>query len=160
MYKRQVLGPQLDDKATGASAKYTFGSVTVGATYMDRRWDTVLGEVKNKTWTAAAEWNISGPHVLQVAYGDTGESKGEGTVGVGGGGSSGTMPGGTDNSGYSTIALGYQYNMSKRTSVKLGWTRYDNDSNSTAHRAFNSASLLGGGGQELDNYALVVKHRF
>ena len=156
---RTVLGPQLDDKATGASAKYTFGSVTVGATYMDRRWDTVLGEVKNKTWTLATEWNISGPHVLMAAYGDTGESKGEGTVGVGGAGSSGTMPGGTDNSGYSTIALGYQYNLSKRTSMKIGWTRYDNDSNSTAHRPFNTPTLLGAG-QELDNYALVVKHRF
>ena len=156
---RTAIGPELDDRAWGASAKYTFGPVTVGATYMDRKWETVQGHVKHKTWTAAAEWNIAGPHVLMAAYGDTDDAKGEGTIGRGAAGSSGTELGGTNNSGYSTIALGYKYNMSKRTSIKVGWTRYDNDSNSASHRAFSSASLLGTG-QELDNYAVVVKHRF
>jgi predicted porin len=151
-----------DDRAWGASGRYAFGPLVLGMTYMDRKWETAVGgHTKNRTWTVAAEWTISGPHVLVAYYGATGDAKGNGpAIGNGGGGSTGATAVGSG-TGYDVINLAYQYNFSKRTSVKVGWTRYDNDSNSSANRGFGTGGQnLLATGQSLDNYAVIMKHRF
>lgn len=150
--------PELDDRAWGASARYAFGPVVLGMTFMDRKWETGVGATtKNRTWTIGGEWTIAGPHSLHFAYGDTSDSKGNGAA-VGGAGTGGAEAPGPD-TGYKAFSLAYRYAFSKRTTVKLGWTRYDNDSNSDALRLYNTASLIGNG-QAVDAVGFSVKHRF
>lgn len=148
---------ELDDRAWGASARYTFGPVLLGMTYMDRKWETGVGaHTKNRTWTIGGEWTIAGPHALHFAYGDTSDSKGNGAA-VGGTTGGAEAPGG--DTGYKAFSLAYQYSFSKRTTAKIGWLRYDNDSNSDAVRNYNTAALIGNG-QAQDSFSLVLKHRF
>jgi predicted porin len=150
-------GPELDDRAWGAAARYTVGPVRLGMTYMDRKWETGVGaSTKNRTWTIGGEWTIAGPHALHFAYGDTGDSKGNGAA-VGGTTGGAEAPGA--DTGYKAFSLAYQYSFSKRTTAKLGWVRYDNDANSDAVRPYNTAALIGNG-QALDSWSLVLKHRF
>lgn len=152
------VNPELDDRAWGASARYAFGPVVLGMTYMDRKWETGVGATtKNRTWTIGGEWTIAGPHALHFAYGDTSDSKGNGAA-VGGAGSGGAEAPGAD-TGYKAFSLAYQYSFSKRTTAKIGWVRYDNDSNSDALRLYNTAALIGNG-QAVDAVSFVVKHRF
>lgn len=148
--------PELSDRAWGLTGRYTFGPVLLGATYMDRKWETPTGEVKNRTWTVGAEWRIAGPHEIHVAYGDTGDSKGNSVTGIGGNGGA-EAPG--PDTGYKAFSLAYQYRFSKRTTAKIGWVRYDNDGNSDVLRLYNTAALLGNG-QDQDAVSLVLKHRF
>lgn len=156
-------GPELRDRAWGAVGRYTFGPVLLGMTYMDRKWETGVGAyTKNRTWTIGGVWTISGPHELHFAYGDTSDSKGNGAA-VGGTTGGAEAPG--PDTGYKAFTLGYQYAFSKRTTAKIGWTRFDNDANSDAVRNYNVSTLLPGGaananGQALDSFSLVLKHRF
>lgn len=152
------VDPELDDRAWGAVGRYTFGPVLLGVTYMDRKLErTATQTVKNRTWTIGGEWTIAGPHALHFAYGDTSDSKGNSTAAVGGttGGFEAVGP----DTGYKAFTLAYQYSFSKRTTAKIGWVRYDNDANSDAVRAYNTAALIGNG-QSQDSFSLVLKHRF
>jgi len=151
-----VGAAELEDRAWGAAARYAFGPLLVGMTYMDRKWETATGHVKNRTWTIGAEWTIAGPHAIHVAYGTTGDSKGNSATGIAGIGGA-EAPGG--DTGYKAYSLAYKYSFSKRTSAKIGWVRYDNDANSDAVRPYNTAALLGNG-QSLDSFSLILKHRF
>jgi predicted porin len=153
-----ATAPELDDKAWGASAAYTLGPVQAGITFMDRRWETATGDVKKKTWTIGAEWTIAGPHELHIAYGWTGDSKGSSLTGISPTAQGGAAAPGSD-TGYQAFTIGYQYAFSKRTTAKLGYTRMENDTNTSAIRANNSAVLLSDG-QDTANWALVVRHRF
>lgn len=142
------------DSAWGAAASYKFGSFTLGMTYMDRKWGSSAGDVSSTTWTVAGEWIVSGPHALVAYYGHTGDAKGTGSA------FSGHTGVGAD-TGYQNVNIAYRYNFSKRTSFKAGWTRYDNDANSKALKAFGTGgNALLSNGQSTDNYAVMVKHAF
>jgi len=171
-----TAGPDLSDRAWGASVRYTYGPVLAGATYMDRKWETSATQsVKNKTWTIGAEWNIAGPHTVGAFYGNTGDASGNATQNTAGSGGTATNPsvisgnGGVTNvgndTGYSVWSLTYTYAFSKRTKATLGYTRYDNDANSAAVRPYNTAATNGTAGtvingQALDVYAVSIKHSF
>jgi len=151
-------GPELDDRAWGAVGRYTIGPVLLGLTYMDRKWETsATTTTKNRTWTIGGEWTIAGPHALHFAYGDTSDAKGNSTVTVGGTTGGAEIPG--SDTGYKAFSLAYQYSFSKRTTAKVGWTRYDNDANSDSVRNYNTATLLQNGVAN-DSFSLVLKHRF
>jgi len=155
---------ELTDRAWGASARYTFGPVLLGMTYMDRKWEQPDGDLKNRTWTIGGVWTIAGPHQLHFAYGDTGDSKGNSRTRIGGQGGAEapqSAAGAVSDTGYSMYSLGYQYSLSKRTSVKFGWTHTSNDTNSRANYNYNTQSLSAAMiGQDQDSYSIIVKHRF
>jgi predicted porin len=152
-----VGGPNLDDKGYGAGVSYTFGkSIQVGATYLRREWETATGDVKKDTATIGVEWAIAGPHEIHAQYAWAGKSKGDSNTGIGGNGGAEAPGSGTGGDAWS---LAYQYNFSKRTSVKLGYTRVSNDSNSNVHRLGNTPGLIGDG-QDVDAYAFLIKHNF
>jgi predicted porin len=159
-----VGAAELTDRAWGAAARYRFGPVLLGATYMDRKWEQADGDLKNRTWTVGAVWTIAGPHQLHVHYGDTGDSKGSSATRIGGqGGAEAPVVGGVGrgDTGYSNFSLAYQYSFSKRTTAKIGWARTSNDTNSRALNAYNTQSLSAAMvGQDTDSWSLVVKHRF
>jgi predicted porin len=149
---------ELDDRAWALSGRYTIGPVRLGAMYLDRKWENnATQDSKKKTYTLGAEWTIAGPHQLHFAYGSTGDTKGSATANAIGGTGGAGLPG--SDTGYDAITLAYQYSFSKRTTAKLGWTRYDNDANSNSVRPYNAAASIGNG-QSFDSWALVLKHRF
>jgi predicted porin len=147
----------LDDRGWGVSAAYTFAkNIKLGATYLDRKWETPTGHVKKKTWTVGVEWQLAGPHSIEAQYAWAGNSKGDSATGIGGNGGA-EAPGGA--TGGDAWSLAYQYDFSKRTSVKLGYVRVDNDRNADVHRLGNTPALIGNG-QNVDSWAFLIKHNF
>jgi predicted porin len=147
-----------DDRAWGISAAYTFaGKVKVGATYLDARYETSpIHDLKKKTWTIGVEWNVAGPHEIHAQYADASNSKGNSPFGIGGnGGAEASGPG----TGGDAFQIGYRYNFSKRTWIKVAYTRVDNDSNSNSYRIGNTAPLLFNG-ENVDSFAFRIGHRF
>jgi predicted porin len=147
----------LDDRGWGLSAAYTFArTVKLGATYLDRRWETAPGaHTKKRTWSVGVEWDLSGPHSIEVQYAHAGNSRGDGGA-IGGNGGAEAPGSATGGDAYS---IAYQYDFSKRTSVKLGYIRVDNDRNADAHRLGNTPALIGNG-QKQDGWAFLIKHNF
>ena len=124
------VGGSNDDRGWTVSAAYTFmGKVKVGATYIDTRYETsAVTELKKKNWTVGVDWHIAGPHSLEGFYTRAGDSKGSG-VGIGGGNGPLAAPG--PDTGARQWEVVYNYRFSKRTNVGFGYTRVDNDANSS-----------------------------
>jgi predicted porin len=159
-YSQTPVGTQdLDDRAWGASVGYRFGSVRVGATYLDSKYETGPGtDLKKKSWTLGVEWRVAGPHSIEAHYASIGNSKGNSPIGVGGT-SNGAVEASGGDTGGNAWSLAYQYAFSKRTTVKLGYVRVDNDSNTNSYRVGNTANLLDNG-ENTDGWAILVKHNF
>jgi len=157
----------LDDHGFGISAAYTWGPVKIGATWLRREFDTAPGrELRADTATFGVDWAIAGPHSLQAQYTWAGDSKGNSLVGIGGNGgasASRAIVGGTEVSvsgtGADALSIAYSYAFSKRTRVKFGYVRYDNESNTARTRVGNTAALLGAG-QNVDAWAAHISHAF
>jgi predicted porin len=153
-------GQDQKDKAWGISGAYTFaGKVTVGATYLDAKYETQPGtETKRKSWTLGVEWAISGPHGVQFFYGEADDAKGSATASVG------DIPapvvGGIAQSdtGAKDWSIGYTYKFSKRTRVLLGYHVTDNDSN--AFYKNGNANAPTAGGEKQEAYAFHIQHNF
>ncbi len=155
----------VDDRGWGASISYTFGGrVEVGATYLDRKWETAPGAHTGKrTSTVGVEWAIAGPHSLHAQWTHAWDTKGTGAS-VGGAGSGGATNnfgtlGHNGDTGGEVYTIAYRYSFSKRTSVKLGYVRVENDRNSAAGAIGNTGSPLFAG-QDTDAYAFLIRHRF
>jgi predicted porin len=153
-----AAGGDDDDRAWGVAIGYRFGAIRVGGTYLDAKYETGPGEeLKKKTWTVGVDWNVAGPHTISAQYANAGKSKGDSSRGIG------TANGHVEASGGGTggdaWSLGYQYAFSKRTTLKLGYVRVDNDKNSNAYRIGNSGALLDNG-ETVDGWAFLVKHNF
>lgn len=147
----------LDDRAWGAAVGYTFGPVKVGVTYLDMKYETGPGqELKKRTWGIGADWTIAGPHMVSVQYTNAGNSRGNSTRGIAGNGGAEASGG---NTGGDAWSLGYTYSFSKRTTLRFGYVRVDNDNNSNTYRIGNSAGLLADG-ENVDGWAFLVKHNF
>lgn len=148
-----------DDKAWGGSVSYKFGPVEVGATYLDAKYETLPGqELKKRTATIGVEWNVAGPHTVMAQYGWAGDSKGNSTVGVAPTANGGLAASGPDTGG-DHITIQYNYRFSKRTSVQLGYTRVDNDTNTRSYRVGNAGIPLING-EKTDGAAFLIRHRF
>ena len=153
-------GRDLDDTAWGAAIGYRFGPVRVGATYLESEYETAGGRtLEKKSWTAGVDWMIAGPHSISAQYADIGDSKGNSLIGVGGT-SNGAHARSGDNTGGKAYSVGYQYAFSKRTTLKFGYVKVNNDSNTNTYRVGNVASLVGQNGKNTDGYAFLVKHNF
>jgi predicted porin len=158
----------LDDRGWAVSAAYTWGPVRVGGFYMDRKWDQPDGDVKAKSVSAGVEWNIAGPHNLHFNYNWLDDAEGSSLLGI-----EATSQGGIQapnaivngvrqsrsDTGAQSFSIAYQYNFSKRTSAKIGYTLMDNDSNSRSARLGTAPSVINAGDDQ-SAFALVVKHRF
>lgn len=163
---------ELDDKGYGVGISYGFmnGNLLVGFNYLRREWETgtvggIAGtETKKDTFGIGVDWRLAGPHQLQFQYQWANDSKGNGgTIGGNGGANGcGVLINGTigcNDTGAEQFSIAYQYHFSKRTTIKLGYTKTDNDSRSNAVRVGNTASLLNFG-ENVDSYGFLVKHNF
>jgi predicted porin len=158
-----VVAADADDRAWGASISYKFGPVELGATYLDAKYETGIGqELKKKTATVGVDWAVAGPHSIEAQYAWAGDSKGNSTVGIGGnGGATAPCPGGLcrSDTGGDALSIAYRYRFSKRTSIKLGYIQVDNDTNSTTYRVGNTATPVGAG-EKSSAVAFHIRHRF
>ena len=166
--------PELDDKGYGVGISYGFmnGNVLVGANWLRREWETGIGqETKKDTWSIGVDWRLPGPHQVQIQYQQARDSKGNGgTIGGNGGAvGCGVLVNGTigcNDTGADQISIAYQYHFSKRTTIKFGYTKVDNDARSNSVRIGNTAALVnataqgGGLGQNVDAFAFLIKHNF
>ena len=117
--------------------------------------------MKAKSATIGVEWNIAGPHNLDDAEGSSLlgiEATSQGGIQAPNAIVGGVRQGRSD-TGAQSFTIGYQYNFSKRTSAKIGYTLMDNDSNSRSARLGTAASVINLGDDQ-SAVALVVKHRF
>jgi predicted porin len=155
----------LDDRAWGLSAAYTFGgNIKVGATYLNTKYESsATTERKRSSWTLGVDWNVSGPHSVMAQYAKMGDVKGNDPTGINGriGGSNGGVGATGSDTGADSWTIAYQYAFSKRTAIKLGYLRVSNDSNTRLFRMGNSSgALLAPNGQNVDGYAMHISHRF
>jgi predicted porin len=154
----------LDDKAWGISASYTFaGKIEVGATYLDAKYETGPGtDLKKKTATIGVDWSIQGPHGLEAQYAWADDTSGNSTVGIGGNGGSAApvqaVCGSSCATGGDAFSIAYRYRFSKRTRVKLGYVAVDNDTNSASYRVGNSPA--GRAGEDSSGWAFHIQHNF
>jgi predicted porin len=160
MFGSNAVATTLDDKAWGLSLAYTFGgNVKVGFTYLDAEYETgATTTLDRKTWTLGVDWRIQGPHSVQAQYAKADDCEGTGTIG-GNGGCRGTVTAGGLGTGGDAISLAYSYAFSKRTRVKFGYVRVDNDAGTNTFRIGNSAGLAANG-QNVDGYAFHIQHNF
>ncbi len=123
-----------DDRGWGVSASYKFAGpkLKIGATYLDQKYETGPGsDLGKKTWTIGAEWNIAGPHSLEAQYANAGDSTGNSTVGIST--NAAPCPGGVcrSDTGGQDYSIAYVYAFSKRTDIRLGYHKQDNDNNAS-----------------------------
>jgi predicted porin len=151
----------LDDDAWGVGIAYTFGQVQVGAFYLDATYETgPAAESTKKTYGIGVDWRLPGPHKLSAQYVKADDTGGNGGNIGGNGGVTGcgAVPNCSDTGG-DAYTLGYTYTFSKRTSVLLGYTRYDNDSRTRSYRVGNIGSL-GVNGESSSAYGMLWKHNY
>jgi predicted porin len=146
-----------DDKAWNASVAYTFGPVKVGIAYISAEYDTGPGtELKKKNWNVGLDWAIAGPHGLEVGYTKAGDSKGN-TASVAGLGLGDVAASGGD-TGADLIAIKYRYAFSKRTRVRLGYVRLENDNNASYALGGTSAPVFAG--ENMNAVVFYAEHTF
>ena len=142
-----------DDKAWNASVAYTFGPVKVGVAYIDAKYDISPGvELKKRNWNVGVDWAIAGPHGLEAAWTKAGDSKGNSTVAIGDVAASGS------DTGADLFAIKYRYAFSKRTRVRLGYVRLDNDNNASYALGGTSAPVFAG--ENMNAWVFYAEHTF
>jgi predicted porin len=145
-----------DDKGFGITAAYTFGPVKVGVGWLRRKFEVTGGDLKKDTAVVGVEWDLGGPHGIEAQYAWARDTKGSGTAPINARG--GIAAAGSDTGG-DAFTIGYVYDFSKRTSVKLAYTRVDNDSNTNLYYLGNAPRPIGNG-QALDAWGFIIKHNF
>lgn len=175
------------DDGWGVSAAYTFGgNIKVGATYLERKWEPIAGlDLKRKSWTIGVDWNISGPHSISAQYAAADDSSGSCTraarnaartafetangldagssnlsCSIGGNGGATEVGGanGVSDTASQAFSIAYTYAFSKRTSIKLGYVKVDNDNGTNSVRIGNTSAIANG--ENVDGYAFHIRHRF
>ncbi|HEY7657707.1 MAG TPA: porin [Burkholderiales bacterium] len=155
-----------DDYNPGGTTTYTGGSdnnmtvvlgfrmagFNVRAGYLANEYETTSANtVETDGFGVFADWNISGPHTLRVAYSTVDAPTG--TVGARAG--SYTVLASEDN-GADHMTFAYSYAVSKRTEISAAYNMIDNDTNGSF--GLGKASVTVGGKQTA--VGLLLKHRF
>jgi predicted porin len=106
-------------------ASYVFGPVKVALVYTDVDGDKTLAtEVQRKTWQLGADWKVTGPGTVRVAYTQADDFKGSAGI--------------TD-SGAKQYQIQYLHALSKRTTAAIYYVGIDNDTNGVYNfHGFNS----------------------
>jgi predicted porin len=144
---------QGDDRAWNISAAYTFaGKVKVGIAYLDAKYDLGAGtSATKKNWNLGLDWAIAGPHGLELGYTRAGDTKG--TAGATPGGD---IAGAGSDTGAKLYAVKYRYAFSKRTAVRLGYVKLDNDNNAK----YALGGMKGATGVNQSAWVMYADHKF
>jgi predicted porin len=108
--------------------------------------------LKKKNWNVGLDWAIAGPHGLEVGWTKAGDSKGNSPTGIGDVAASG------GDTGADLIAIKYRYAFSKRTRVRLGYVRLENDNNASYALGGTSAPVFAG--ENMSAFVVYAEHTF
>lgn len=144
-------------------AGYTFaGKYKLRASYSQSKYEiggtaAQGSETKVKGYNFYGEFNIAGPHSINVAYITVNDTDGDATVNV----SSYKAPslvGGASTSatGAKAYTIAYAYAFSKRTQGLVAYNVMDNDNNATFSQGVTASSL----GSTQKTYGVAVRHSF
>ena len=147
------------DKAYILSAGYTIGTVRLGASWTQQKFEPAAGQdLKVKAWNLAADWKIAGPHGLRFGYTRADDTQGNYVGNIGGGlGVLRVGNNGAGNTGAKLYQIHYINTLSKRTSVALGYSRLDNDRNAVYALGGVSRPLAG---EDQHAFGIGIRHRF
>lgn len=160
-----AVGGGNTDQAWAIAGSYTFGPVKLGGGYNDYKYEMSQStDLKKKTWNLGAEWNIGGPHNIMGAYAQADDSKGNSSTspGTGGNGPIAAPVGPTglavNGTGAKFYEIAYRYDLSKRTSAKLGYVQVNNDDN--ARYSLGGMAQPTKGGEKQSAIVTYVSHTF
>ncbi|MFC5478782.1 porin [Massilia suwonensis] len=143
-------GPGLDDHALKLAATYDFGAVKLAGAVERLHYETAGGVLERSAWFLALTRQF-GRHGLRFALARAGDGKGAGAQRVG------FVTAGSDTGAFHAT-LGYDYALSKRSSLFAFYTRLRNDRRGVADFAING--LDGGMGATASGAALGMRHAF
>ena len=145
-----------DEEGYLLAGAYTFGTVKFGGTYTQQKSETAAALTgKVKAYHLGAEWHIAGPHNLHFGY--TRADDIDGAAGASLGVGSRPVSTGLSDTGASLWQLRYVHNLSKRTTVSLGYVALRNDTNAT----YDLGGVSGtGAGAKSHAIAYSIQHKF
>lgn len=147
---RDYQGPGRNDNGTKLGLAYRFGDTRIAAVAEKLAYATATGDLGRKAWYLSATHQF-GPHGLRFGIARAGDGSGRSTSKVG------YIKQGPD-TGATHATVGYDYTLSKRTSVFAHYTRLHNRKNAVYDFAINS--LGAGAGATLTGAALGIRHNF
>ena len=146
----QYQGPGRNDSGTKIGAAYRFGDTRVAAVAEKLRYETATGTLERKATYLSATHQI-GPHAIRFGVARAGDGEGSAKEKIG------FIKKGAD-TGAIHYTVGYDYNLSKRTSVFAFFTHLHNEKNAVVDFAINGVGAAPGA--TLKGTAAGLRHAF
>lgn len=144
-------GPGLNDTGSKLGAAWQFGTTRVAAIAERLRYETVAGRLSRTSYYVSVSHQL-GAHGLHLGAAHAGDGQGPAAAGR-----IGYITAGPD-TGANHYTLGYDYTLSKRTSVFVYYTLLHNDRNGVYDFAINSLGT--GAGATAKGSAFGLRHNF
>ena len=143
-------GPGLNDTGSKVGAAWNFGVTRIALIAERLRYETAAGSLARNAWYLSATHQM-GPHAVKFGLARSGDGKGSGVPRIG------YIVAGPD-TGAMHATLGYDYTLSKRTSVFAYYTHLRNDSHAVYDFGINQLDT--GAGATAKGTALGLRHNF
>jgi predicted porin len=143
-------GPGRDDQASKLAAAYRFGATRIAVVVERLSYDTPKGSLDRNACYLSASHQI-GPHGIRFGVARAGDGTGSASQKIG-------FAKAGPHTGATHYSLGYDYTLSKRTSLYAYATRLRNDDNSVVDFAINSVGAKAGA--TMTGSALGMRHSF
>lgn len=147
---KEYQGAGLDDKGTKLGVAYRFGATRIAGVAERLRYQTPSGPLERNAYYLSATHQI-GPHGLRFGVARAQDGSGSSTATLG------PLRSGSD-TGATHYTLGYDYALSKRTSLFSYVTRIDNKRNGLYQFAINELDT--GAGADSSAVAIGMRHSF
>jgi len=138
-------GANAEDEAWLVGATYRFGPFKAGLSFTNISFDAGLGvagsKIERDAWALAGTYT-AGPHVITLGYTLADD------LDISGGVSS-------SNSGGNQIVVSYNYYLSKRTNIGIGYSKVDNDSDGNNYNLDNRAPICLGCSSDVVSFNLT-----
>ncbi|SDH17210.1 MULTISPECIES: porin [unclassified Duganella] len=145
-------GPGLNDSAAKLGAGYRFGDTRVALVAEKLRYETAAGTLERNDTYASVTHQV-GRGVFKLGVGHAGDGSGSAPTGT----TIGYARKG-DDTGATHITAGYDYNLSKRSTVYAYYSHLNNDRNGVVDFAINSLGAQPGA--TLKGLVLGLRHNF
>lgn len=146
----EYRGPGLDDRGTKLGVAYRFGQLRVAAIGELLRYATPGGALERRAWYVSATRQF-GPHAVRLGVAVARDGKGTTDEQIG------FVRAGED-TGATHATLGYDYTLSKRSSLFVFYTHLDNERRGAVDFAINELGLQPGA--TASGLALGMRHAF
>jgi predicted porin len=138
---------RLENTSTRAWGSYNIAGFSLGLAYDTSKQEnhTAIGDSRKRNgWAVPVSYSF-GSHGVYATYAKVDDIK--------------TQAGDTANSGAKQWTIGYSYDLSKRTSVGVNYTKIDNES-AASYRQANFKGNVPNAGQDVSQFYAGVRHAF